>query len=100
MKCPVCRSRSRVIRTEASDDETVRRRECEVCGERFTTSERSVNRRQPTAISSGHIMISIGQLLGNLGIHDDESIRQLATAMKIHRNDSTQPKETRDGDER
>lgn len=41
MTCPYCRARdSRVVDSRTADTEIRRRRECEGCGERFTTYER------------------------------------------------------------
>jgi len=40
MKCPYCGGKSQVVDTRASGEGIRRRRECRVCGQRFTTYER------------------------------------------------------------
>lgn len=40
MKCPYCSKKSRVVDTRSAGEGVRRRRECQVCGRRFTTYER------------------------------------------------------------
>jgi transcriptional repressor NrdR len=40
MKCPYCGKKSRVVDTRSAGEGVRRRRECQVCGRRFTTYER------------------------------------------------------------
>lgn len=88
MRCPTCNGRTRVIRTENSDAETIRRRECEICGDRFTTAERTLNQRQPSAISRGQLAFAIAQLIESLGMKGDAPMRQLLTRFRMLENQS------------
>ena len=40
MKCPYCSKKSKVVDTRSAGEGIRRRRECKVCGQRFTTYER------------------------------------------------------------
>ncbi len=41
VKCPFCSGETKVVDKRDSEDSTRRRRECEACGKRFTTYERT-----------------------------------------------------------
>lgn len=41
VKCPFCSGETKVVDKRDGEDSTRRRRECEVCGKRFTTYERT-----------------------------------------------------------
>ena len=80
MKCPSCKSATRVIRTTQADSETIRRRQCVLCGLRTTTREKFITHAgEPNAISGGLLASSIGELLRSLGMDSTESIRRLLT---------------------
>jgi transcriptional regulator NrdR family protein len=55
--CPKCGATTRVVRSDPGKHVIVRRRECEGCGERFTTKEQKVSVSTPpeglSGISSG-----------------------------------------------
>lgn len=39
MNCPICNAATRVINSRPEDDRIHRRRECQICGHRFSTVE-------------------------------------------------------------
>jgi hypothetical protein len=70
MRCPLCSSRTRVLRTiTGRDNSTLRRRACRSCGHRLTTFERE-HGRKPTP-TDALVCTAIGQLAESLHITRD-----------------------------
>ena len=90
MNCPECNSSMSVLRTDDRGQVIFRRRSCGKCGHRITTKEMPVNvTLDETATCSAQTEFSIGQLLFSLGISSDKDIQRLASAVKIHEEQTT-----------
>jgi len=84
MRCLDCKTELKVLRTTTESHEVIRRRECRLCGRRFTTRERFVgDSTELGAISTGQLAASIGELLNSLGMASNESVRNVLRSLTM-----------------